>query len=156
MSRRRSSTSVGGGQYFHNKGFVRYCNIKYSKVFFLYFDKPICFLEYLLEVSYCSLYISRHGRHGVPSYLLCLSHFNHILLVIECSYLDNSSVSSQFSGHQFCYEFLPLLLGCSEVPSRTEDLAEISDCKPRSYLFKPNIMKSSFWIPLTHFIQELQ
>ena len=27
------------------------------------------------------LYHFRHGRHGVPSYLLCLSNFNHILLV---------------------------------------------------------------------------
>ena len=26
-------------------------------------------------------YNFRHGRHGVPSYLLCLSNFNHILLV---------------------------------------------------------------------------
>jgi len=24
-----------------------------------------------------------HGRHGVPAYLLCMSHFNHILLVIN-------------------------------------------------------------------------
>ena len=27
-------------------------------------------------------FCGRQGRHGVPSYLLCMSYFNHILLVI--------------------------------------------------------------------------
>ena len=57
-----------------------------------------------------------------------------------CEIVDDIII---FSGHQFCHQFLPLLLGGAEIPSRTEDLAEISDDCPRSYLFKPNNMKTS-------------
>ena len=35
----------------------------------------------LVTIVILTGYICRHGRHGVPSYLLCLSHLNHILLV---------------------------------------------------------------------------